>query len=88
MSNRASRRLPVVGGRVQCTTDHAVPVDRCRFCVHSTHVVVGGADLPSPARAYCRLGRDAVEVDMKKVQVVVCDDLQGEGFRSITNIIS
>jgi hypothetical protein len=88
MSNRESRRLPVVGGRVQCTSDLSVPVDHCRFCVHSTRVVVGGKEVLSPARAYCRLGRNAVEVDMRKVEAVICDDAQGEGFRSMTTIIS
>ncbi len=82
------RRLPVVRGRVQCTLKEAISIDRCRLCVHSARFVVGGRELPSPARAYCSRCRDAPDVDMAKVETVVCDDLQGEGFRSITNIIS
>jgi hypothetical protein len=82
------RRLPVVRGRVECTPGGAVPVDRCGLCVHSARVVVGGKELPSPARAYCSRCRDAGHVDMAKVEAVVCDDLSGEGFRSIANIIS
>jgi hypothetical protein len=50
--------------------------------------VVEGRELPSPARAYCSRCRDIPDVDMAKVEAVVCDDLSGEGFRSITNIIS
>ncbi len=82
------RRLPVVRGRVQCTLKEAVPVDRCRLCVYSTRVVIKGRELPSPARAYCSRCRDTPDVDMAKVEAIVCDDLSGEGFRSITNIIS
>ncbi|GLI45609.1 hypothetical protein [Methanoculleus bourgensis] len=88
MSDRGSRRLPVVGGRVQCTPDKVVPVDRCGFCVHSALVVVGGGELPSPARAYCSRCQVTSGVDMAKVEAVVCDDARGEGFRSITSIIS
>ncbi|MDK2990531.1 MAG: hypothetical protein PWR16_2060 [Methanoculleus sp.] len=82
------RRLAVVRGRVQCTVKETVPVDRCRLCVHSALVVVKGRELPSPARAYCSRCRDAPKIDMAKVETVVCDDLSGEGFRSIANIIS
>ncbi len=82
------RRLPVVRGRVECTPGGHVTVDRCGFCVHSARVVVRGKEMPSPARAYCSRCRDAERVDMEKVEAVVCDDLSGEGFRSIANIIS
>jgi len=88
MSDHGSRRLPVVGGRVQCTPDTAVSVDRCGFCVHSALVVVGGRELPSPARAYCSRCQVTSGVDMAKVEAVICDDARGEGFRSITSIIS
>ncbi|MDN7011551.1 hypothetical protein FGW20_00550 [Methanoculleus sp. FWC-SCC3] len=82
------RRLAVVQGRVQCTEKESVSIDRCRFCVHSASVVVKGAELPSPARAYCSRCRDAPNIDMAKVEAVLCDDKQEEGFRSIANIIS
>ncbi len=82
------RRLPVARGRVQCTPHAAVPVDRCGFCVHSARVVVKGREVPSPARAYCSRCRDTSPVDMTKVEEIVCDDLSGEGFRNIANIIS
>ncbi len=82
------RRLLVARGRVQCTPHAAVPVDRCGFCVHSARVVVKGREVPSPARAYCSRCRDTSPVDMAKVEEIVCDDLSGEGFRSIANIIS
>ena len=88
MSDRDSRRLPVIGGRVQCTPDKAVTVDRCGFCVHSAHVVVGGREHPSPARAYCSRCRVTPGIDMKAAEVVICDDVQGEGFRSIMSVIS
>jgi hypothetical protein len=82
------RYLPVVRGRVQCTPKEVASIDRCRLCVHSARVVVKGRELPSPARAYCSRCRDIPDVDMAKVEAIVCDDLSGEGFRSITNIIS
>jgi len=88
MNDPGPRHLAVVRGRVQCTPNEAVPVDRCRLCVHSARVVVGGRELPSPARAYCSRCRDAPNIDMAKVEAVVCDDTRGEGFRSITSIIS
>ena len=82
------RRLLVARGRVQCTPHATVPVDRCGFCVHSARVVVKGREVPSPARAYCSRCRDTSPVDMTKVEEIVCDDLSGEGFRNIANIIS
>ncbi|ABN57921.1 MULTISPECIES: hypothetical protein [Methanoculleus] len=82
------RRLPVIRGRVQCTEKESVPVDQCRLCVHSARVMIGGRELPSPARAYCSRCRDAPDIDMAKVEAILCDDKQGEGFRNIANIIS
>ena len=82
------RRLVVANGRVQCTLHETVTVDRCGFCAHSVRVVVRGREMPSPARAYCGRCLDARPVDMAKVEEIVCDDLFGEGFRSIANIIS
>ena len=82
------RCLPVVRGRVQCTPKEAASIDQCRLCVHSARVVVKGRELPSPARAYCNRCRDIPDIDMAKVEAIVCDDLSGEGFRSITTIIS
>jgi len=83
-----TRCLRVVRGRVECTTGETMPVDRCGLCVHSARVVVKGREVPSPARAYCSRCRDAERVEMESVEAVVCDDLSGEGFRSITSIIS
>ncbi|HQD26573.1 MAG TPA: hypothetical protein PKV78_08530 [Methanoculleus thermophilus] len=83
-----TRRLQVVRGLVQCTPNKPEPVDRCRFCVHSVLVVIGGREVPSPARAYCTGCRETPSVDMAKVEAVLCDDLSEEGFRSIANIIS
>lgn len=82
------RRLPVIRGRVQCTVKESIPVAQCRLCVHSASVVIGGRELPSPARAYCSRCRDAPDIDMAKVEAILCDDKQEEGFRSIANIIS
>ncbi|WP_332448853.1 hypothetical protein [Methanoculleus sp.] len=83
-----TRCLRVVRGRVECTTGKPMPADRCGLCVHSVRVVVKGREVPSPARAYCSRCRDAERVEMGSVEAVFCDDLSGEGFRSITSIIS
>jgi len=53
-----------------------------------SRVVIAGRELPSPARAYCSLCRGAPDIDMTKVEAVLCDDHTGEGFRSIANVIS
>lgn len=82
------RHLVVVRGRVGCTEKESVPIGQCRLCVHSSRVVVGGKEFPSPARAYCSRCRDAPDIDMTEVEAILCDDLTGEGFRSIANIIS
>lgn len=88
MNDHGARRLPVTRGRVQCTPGRAIPIDRCGLCVHSAFFVVGGREVPSPARAYCSRYRTASGVDMTRVEAVICDDTRGEGFRSITSVIS
>jgi len=73
---------------VACTEDRQATIGQCRFCVHSTHFIVQGRMLPSPARAYCTLQRAVTQIDLNTVEAVVCDDAAGEGYRSIMNIIS
>jgi hypothetical protein len=85
--NRPVRTLPVEKGRVDCLPLKKEDLDHCRFCAHSVMFRVDGKDLPSPARAYCTLQRHTEEVDLTKVEAVMCDDLSSEGFRSIMNII-
>jgi hypothetical protein len=88
MSSARLRELPVEGGRVQCTPGRHEEVMKCRFCAHSTHFMVKGRWVGSPARAYCRLQRSTEEVDLHDVAMVRCDDATGEGFRSIMSLIS
>jgi len=85
---RAIRTLPVEKGTVACLPDKREDVEKCRFCVHSVRFGIPGRDVPSPARAFCTMNRATVEVDLKTVTSVVCDDAGSEGFRSIMNIIS
>ncbi|NLZ30336.1 MAG: hypothetical protein GX885_06310 [Methanomicrobiales archaeon] len=82
------RRLLVTRGRVQCTPGRTIPIDRCGLCVHSALFIIGGREVPSPARAYCSRCRVTSGVDVARVETVICDDTRGEGFRSITSIIS
>lgn len=85
--SRAVRTLTVDKGRVNCLSEKTEDLDHCRFCAHSVRFRVEGREIPSPARAFCSLQRGCEEVDLTKVEAVVCDDLSGEGFRSIMNII-
>ena len=78
----------ITGGFVQCTPKRREAVEKCRFCVHSTHFFVDGKWLPSPARAYCMSTRASEPVDLSRAGRVRCDDAAGEGFRSIMSIIS
>jgi hypothetical protein len=88
MTEKKVRDLAVEAGSVQCTPGKREPLDCCRFCAHSTHFIVGGKKIPSPARAFCTFQRATEKVRLSEVSGVVCDDLRGEGFRSIMNIIS
>jgi len=88
MDDARLRILVVENGVVACLPKKPVTLDRCRFCVHSTHFETKGKKVVSPARAYCSRSGASEEVDLKTVTKVWCDDLQGEGFRSIMSIIS
>jgi hypothetical protein len=85
---RDRRTLPVVKGEVPCLPGETVPVEKCRFCVHSTAFRIKGAWITSPARAYCLRSRPEKDVDLSTVEEVECDDLGGEGYRSIMSILS
>ena len=85
---KARRTLPVKNGGVMCLPGEPVTLDRCRFCVHSTAFRIRGAWITSPARAYCLRSKAEKEVDLTTVEEVECDDLDGEGYRSIMSIIS
>lgn len=82
------RTLPARNGTVGCLPKRDESLEKCRFCAHSVRFVVGGKEVASPARAFCTLSRSTTEVDLKKVEAVICDDSRGEGFRSIMNVIS
>jgi hypothetical protein len=85
---RGRRTLPVRKGRVECLPGEPVTLDRCRFCAHSTTFRIRGVWITSPARAYCLRSTAEKDVDLSAVEEVECDDLGGEGYRSIMNIIS
>jgi len=78
-----TRILDIERGEVRCLPGKRETAEKCRFCVHSKKFRVNGAWKISPARAYCSLCRTDEDAD-----AVECDDLKGEGFRSILNIIS
>ena len=88
MSEGRTRILDVEEMEVRCLPGKREHVDRCRFCVHSKKIPESGRWKVSPARAYCVLSRSDDVVDMNKAEAVECDDMKGEGFRSILNVIS
>ncbi|MDD1667499.1 MAG: hypothetical protein LUO96_03430 [Methanomicrobiales archaeon] len=85
---RGRRTLPVERGEVRCLPGEPVIVEKCRFCVHSTSFRIKTAWITSPARAYCLRSRPEKDVDLSTVEEVECDDLDGEGYRSIMSILS
>jgi hypothetical protein len=87
MSPRTLRTLEVEKRHVACLPGKLEDLDHCRFCAHSVRFRIRGKEVPSPARAFCTLGRKAEEVDLNQVEAVICDDDREEGFRSIMNII-
>jgi hypothetical protein len=82
------RTLRVAREKVECLPGEPVTLDRCRFCAHSTSFRIKGIWITSPARAYCLRSEAGRDVDLSTVEEVECDDLDGEGYRSIMNIIS
>ncbi len=88
MSEKKSIHKPVKNERVECRPEELISLDYCRFCVHSRSFVVGGKEVPSSARIYCLRQRPSNEkIDFSRVEVVICDDRTGEGYRSMMNII-
>ncbi|MDD1670156.1 MAG: hypothetical protein LUQ67_02390 [Methanomicrobiales archaeon] len=85
---RTRRKLTVAKGKVECLPGEPVTLDRCRFCAHSTRFRIEGTWITSPARAYCLRSTAERDVDLSTVEEVECDDLSGEGYRSIMSIIS
>ena len=88
MTDDQYRNLPVIKGRVQCLPEKKEPVENCGFCTHSRGFKVQERFITSPALLYCTKCRVTEKVDFTKAQEVKCADRQGEGFHSITNIIS
>lgn len=85
---RNRRTLAVTKGKVECLPGEPVTLDQCRFCAHSTSFRIKGVWITSPARAYCLRSKAEKDVDLSTVEEAECDDLDGEGYRSIMNIIS
>jgi hypothetical protein len=88
MTENGCRILPVIQGRVQCLPDKKEPAENCGFCIHCREFRVGGKFVKSPSLAYCTKCRVTERVDFTKAEAVLCADRQGEGFHSITSIIS
>jgi len=84
---KGKRILRVTKGRVECISGKPVTLDWCRFCAHSTSFLIQGVWITSPARAYCLRSKAEKDVDLATVEEVECDDLDGEGYLSIMNII-
>ena len=87
MTDDDYRLLPVRKGRVPCLPGQEETVEHCRFCVHARYFEEGGRFVKSPGLAYCLRHRTTEKVDVSKVTAVKCADRQGEGYRSMMNII-
>ena len=87
MADDTYRILEVRKGRVPCLPGKDETIEHCRFCVHSRAFRIRGEYMTSPALAYCLRHRAAEEVDLKAVEAVKCADREGEGYRSMMNII-
>jgi hypothetical protein len=88
MTDDGYRILPVTKGTVQCLPDKKEPTENCSFCIHCREFQIKGKFVKSPSLAYCTRCRVTDRVDLSKAQAVKCADRQGEGFHSITSIIS
>jgi hypothetical protein len=88
MTDGEYRILPAVKGQVQCLPAKKEPLENCGFCIHCREFQVGERWVKSPSLAYCTKCRVTERVDFARAQAVRCADRQGEGFHSITNIIS
>ena len=87
MADNQYRILEVTKGKVPCLTGKDETIEHCRFCVHSRYFRVRGEYIKSPALAYCLRHRATDEVELKVVDAVQCADKDGEGYRSMMNII-
>src|SRR5512137_2080544 len=88
MTDNDYRILPAAGGRVQCLPEKKEPLENCGFCIHCREFRVRGTFVKSPSLAYCTKCRVTERVDLTKADAVKWADRQGEGFHSITSIIS
>jgi hypothetical protein len=82
------RLLPAEKGHVQCLPEKKEPLENCGFCIYCREFRVSGRFVKSPSLAYCTKCRVTERVDYKAADAVRCADRQGEGFHSITNLIS
>ncbi len=80
--------IKVNSGKVDCPAGKIETLERCRFCIHGAGFVIAGKTIHSPARAFCNVTRATEDVDLLKVEYVICDDISAKGFGSIMNIIS
>ena len=88
MGNEDYRIIPAVKGVVQCLAEKKEPLEHCRLCIHCREFRIRGTFMKSPSLAYCTKCRGTDAVDLAQAEAVKCADRQGEGFHSITSIIS
>jgi len=88
MSEHDYRILAAIKGKVQCLPEKKEPVENCGFCIHCREFGIGTRFVKSPSLAYCTKCQITEKVDLTRVTAVKCADRQGEGFHSITSIIS
>jgi hypothetical protein len=82
------RIIPAIKGRVQCLPEKKEPLEHCGLCIHCREFRIAGTFVKSPSLAYCMKCRVTDKVDFTRAEAVKCADRQGEGFHSITSLIS
>jgi hypothetical protein len=88
MEDSKYRNLDLNNGSVECLPGREEEIEKCRFCVHSVYFITKKGKIPSPARAFCNITRSTEDINLNEVKEVICDDIRGEGFRSMMNVIS
>jgi len=88
MDDEDYRIIPAIKGRVQCLVEKKEPLEHCGLCIHCREFRIKGTFVKSPSLAYCMKCRVTDKVDLTQAEAVKCADRQGEGFHSITNLIS
>ena len=83
-----THEIPIKDKQLTCTDGVKRDIMYCRMCRHSRYFIVDGKQERSPALAFCLRERVDKPVSLEKATAVGCVESAGDGFSSVTNIIS